>query len=393
MHKARILIVDDDPFILDALRNLLRKERHRWEMTFAGGGEEALLQLAGAPYDIVLSDMRMPKMDGAELLAKVKELYPSTARMVLSAQASREAVLRAIPVAQQLLPKPCDAAVLVSVFDRTLHLKSLLANQAICDVAGKLDALPSVPQTYLELTETAAGRNSGVADLAIVIERDPAMSAKVLQLVNSAYFGLHQQVSSIRKAVSFLGVELLKGLALGSGTFAAAAGLSVEGFSIERLRDSSLMAARLARRFAAGSKIADEAFSAALVRDVGEIVLAMAAPAQFSRVLKEARSSGKPLHDVEMEEFGTSHAEIGAFLLGAWGLPFSIVEAVAFHHRPGVVVDGTYDTLAAVHVAGTLVDSGACTLDLDFLQRAEVMSNLPAWQAAAAEEIAAAVCV
>jgi DNA-binding NarL/FixJ family response regulator len=200
MNKARILIVDDDPFILDALRNLLRKERHRWEMTFAGGGEEALLQLDGAPYDIVLSDMRMPRMDGAELLAKVKELHPSTARMVLSAQASREAVLRAIPVAQQLLPKPCDAAVLVSVFDRTLRLKSLLANQAICDVAGKLDALPSVPQTYLELTETAARRNSGVADLATVVERDPAMSAKVLQLVSCVSRESHSSRQAARRS-------------------------------------------------------------------------------------------------------------------------------------------------------------------------------------------------
>jgi HD-like signal output (HDOD) protein/ActR/RegA family two-component response regulator len=389
MTKARILFVDDEVAVLDGLRDLLRKERGRWDMVFANGGEQALEEFRKAPFDLVITDMRMPGMDGAELLAKVKELYPGAARMVLSGHAAREAVLRAVPVAQQFLAKPCEAQVLRTAIDRTYGLNVLLSNHAIRDVVGKLEALPSVPRTYLELTDTAARRNSSIDDLAAVVEQDPAMSAKVLQLVNSAYFGAHQRVASIRGAVSYLGVELLKGLALASSTFAAAENLSIEGFSLERLRSSSLLAARAARRFIVDRKLADEAFTTALVHEVGKIVIALGMPAEYASVLRETASSKTPVHLVEKERFGVSHAEVGAYLLGVWGLPFSIVEAVAFHHHPGSIEEGACDTLAALHVASALIEGESGRMDHAFLSRTGFEARLPRLQVIFAEELAA----
>jgi HD-like signal output (HDOD) protein/CheY-like chemotaxis protein len=390
VNRARILFVDDESAVLDGLRDLLRKERTRWEMVFALGGEQALEEFRKAPFDMIVTDMRMPGMDGAELLAKIKDLYPSAARLVLSGHAAREAVLRAMPVAQQFLAKPCDAQILRTTIDRTFGLKALLANQAICDIVGKVEALPSVPRAYFDLTEAAARRSSSIEDIAAIVEEDPAMGAKVLQLVNSAYFGAKQRVASIRGAVSYLGIELVKGLALASSTFASAEGLSVEGFSLEHLRSSSLMTARLVRKFIGDPKLADEAFTTALVHDVGKIVVAMGLPAEFSHSVRETVKSGRPADLVERELFGVSHAEVGAYLLGVWGLPFSIVEAVAYHHRPGAIQAGACDTLAAVHAADALVDGCGAWVDLEFLSRTGFAAQLPRWKAIAAEEAAAA---
>jgi HD-like signal output (HDOD) protein/CheY-like chemotaxis protein len=393
MTKARILFVDDEAAVLDGLRDLLRKERNRWDMVFAPGGEQALEEFRKQPFDVIITDMRMPGMDGAELLAKVKELYPAAARVVLSGHAAREAVLRAMPVAQQFLAKPCESQVLRTAIDRTYGLKVLLANHAIRDIVGKLEALPSVPRTYLDLTDTAARSDSSIADLAAIVEQDPAMSAKVLQLANSAYFGANQRMVSIRGAVSYLGVELLKGLVLASSTFAAAENLSVEGFSLERLRSSSLLAARSARRFIADKGLADEAFTTGLVHDVGKIVIALGLPGEFSRVVRESEASGRGVHLLEKEAFGVSHAEVGAYLLGVWGLPFTIVEAVAYHHQPGLIQEGPCVTLALLHAADAFVEAGGAGLDMAFLSRAGFAAQAPRWQEIVAEETAAAGAV
>jgi HD-like signal output (HDOD) protein/ActR/RegA family two-component response regulator len=385
--KRRILFVDDEDSVLDALEALLRKERDRWEMIFVMDGAQALRELRKAPFDLVISDMRMPGMDGAELLAHVKEENPSAARMILSGHSSREAVIRSIPVAQQFLAKPCNAAVLRKVIDRTLGLRSLLESDAMRAIAGKLGALPTPPHTYTQLTQAAARQETTMADLAAVVERDPAMSAKALQLVNSAYFGIPQPVTSVHKAVTLLGVEVLKGLALVSGLFATADAHAVEGFSFEDLAKNSFRTAQLAKEFLRGSNLCDEAFTAALLRDVGKLVFALGIPDQLARALRESQKSGRSLHAVETELLGVSHAEAGAYLLGLWGLPFSIVEAVAFHHTPGAAGPGPRETLAAVHAADALAENGT-NLDLEFLAASGFSEKLVQWRKIATEALA-----
>jgi HD-like signal output (HDOD) protein/ActR/RegA family two-component response regulator len=386
MNRARILFVDDESDVLNGLRDLLRKERQRWDMVFAVGGEQALAELQKAPFDVVVSDMRMPGMDGAELLGRVKAEYPGTARLVLSGHAEREATLRAVSVVQQFLSKPCDAGLLRTTIERTCGLHKLLESPAIRAVVGGMEKLPSVPRA-------ASDPASDMTQIAGIVQRDPAMCAKVLQLVNSAYFGIGQNVVSIPQAVSLLGTELVKGLTLTADAFAAMHGEQVECFSIERLRDHSVLTARLAKSFLAQSKLADEAFTAALVHDVGKIVLALGMPDRFASAIAESRSSGRPFHVVEEELLGISHAEVGAYLLGVWGLPFSIVETTAYHHRPGRVAEGRCDVLAAVHAADALghapsseqpADSDA-GLDLEFLERSGHAAQLPRWREMARE--------
>ncbi len=359
--RARILFVDDEPAVLDSLSDVLRKERKRWDMTFAANGREALELLAASAFDIVVTDMRMPGMDGAQLLAQVKAEHPSISRIVLSGHADREAVTRAISVAHQFLSKPCDGTILRSTIERVHALRLRIESDEVKAVVGRIDRLPSIPQAYHQLTAIANDPTKGLADVCRVIERDTAMSAKVLQLVSSSYFGTRRDVRSIQQAVGLLGIELLKVLVLTANTFAVAKDIRIEGASLEEFQRFSIACARAAKRMAPPA-LAEEAFTAALVHDLGKLILALGR-------LDEA-------------EAGVGHAEVGGYLLGLWGLPFTILEAVAYHHTPSAMTEDKHELLAIVHAAGALVGKSS-ELDEAFLASVGVASQLPAWRAIA----------
>jgi putative nucleotidyltransferase with HDIG domain len=354
----RILFVDDDLNVLDGLRNVLRKQRHEWEMVFATGAEGALRELETAPFDVVVTDMRMPGMDGAQLLQIVKDQYPGTARIVLSGHAEREAVMRTLPVAHQYLSKPCEEEQLRNVITRTCNLQALLHDEKIRDVIAHFDALPSAPKLYWEITEAASRPHTTLGDIATIVEKDPALVAKLLQLVNSAYFGLACRVTSIRQAVQYLGLDLIKGLALADRVFAGATFKPIDNFSVDLFQRHSLLTAQVAKKATTGTPRNEEVFAAAIMHDIGKVLLACGFPDRFAEAVRIARERNECLHAVEPEIFGTTHAEVGAFLLGMWGLPFTIVEAVAYHHRPELVAGGDRDVLIAVHLAEVLVDAG-----------------------------------
>jgi HD-like signal output (HDOD) protein len=391
-----VLFVDDEPHVLDGLRNVLRRQRREWDMAFSVGGDAALAELEREPADVVVSDMRMPGMDGAELLARVRDLYPGTARIVLSGHAEREAAMRALPVAHQYLSKPFDADQLIVVVNRTSSLHAHLADPTLRGLIAGLDRLPTVPQVYLEITAAAVQPNSTLDDITAIVERDPALVAKVLQVVNSAYFGLRRELGSIREAVQYLGADVLKGLALGGQVFGMARIAPFEGFSLEGLQRHSLHTARLARKLVEGQSGIDDVFTAAIVHDVGQIVLASAQRDRFAEVRRQAQAERRPYHEVEYEVFGASHAGIGAYLLGMWGLPFPIVEAAAYHHSPRLVPSGERRLLAAVHLADVLIsavdhdraDSAAeHRLDIGFLDECGIAPALPRWSQWAREEV------
>ncbi len=391
----RVIFVDDEQHVLDGLKNLLRKQRHQLDMSFALGGQAALDELAKAPFDVVVSDMRMPGMDGVALLQRVKEQYPATARIVLSGHAERDMVVRALPVSHQYLSKPCDADTLRQVILRACELRDLLKDQALQAVVGRLDRLPSVPDVYWELTRALADPEADRAKIAGILERDVAMSVKLLQIVNSAYFGLARRVSSVAEAVSFLGIELVKGLALGAQVFAALDGApAVPGFSLTELQRHAVAVARLARRVMRTAKLADEAFTAGMVHDVGRVILALALPERCAELLAAAAAANRPLHDVEKDLLGVTHAELGAYLLGTWGLPIPIVEAVAFHHTPAAAKPAVGDVLLAVHVADGLLDEatsggagGGPFVDEVLLAELGAGAELPRWRALAGEAV------
>jgi HD-like signal output (HDOD) protein/CheY-like chemotaxis protein len=396
MNRKRILFVDDEQNVLHGLQDILRRHRRQWDMVFALGGEAALAELERAPFDVVVSDMRMPGMDGATLLRRVQQEYPNVARLVLSGHAEREAVVRALPVAHQFLSKPCDAQVLRDVIERTCTLQTLLHDDTVRTIVGRLDRLPSVPRSYLELTSAITGTDGTLAKVGTIVEKDPAMSAKVLQLVNSAFFGNGQHITSVNRAVVYLGIELIQGLALSAEVFATLQGLPIDtSFSLDRLQEHSVITARLARRLVSDPKKADEAFAAAIVHDIGKIVLALSFGAHYGEVLRIADERRVAGQRMEKELLGVTHAEVGAYLLGMWGLPYSIVEAVAYHHTPRLAT-GAPEVVAAVHVADMLIDTmlegdtgpgESDLLDGVFLEEKGLAPMLPHWRTVATREL------
>lgn len=400
MNLKRILFVDDEPNVLDGLQNLLRKQRRQWDMVFALGGQAALAELAKGAFDVIVSDMRMPGMDGATLLRAVRDQYPEVTRIALSGHAEQEAMMRALPVAQQFLHKPCDAQLLRTVVERACSLQSILRDDGLRKIIGRLERLPSVPQTYWQLVELVSRPDINIEMIARTVEQDPAMSVKLLQLVNSAFFGLAQRMTSVRQAVSHLGFDVIKALALTAHVFAAMEGTRpIEGFSLERLQVNSLLVARLGKRLIVDPKRADEAFTAGIVHDVGKIILALALPERFAETLRVCRERRAPFYTVEGEVMGVTHAQVGAYLLGSWGLPFPIVDAVAYHHAPSNLPGSSFDVVAAIHIADALADhahardDGKCDceqqLDVHYIETLGKTAELPTWRRMAAEEIRA----
>jgi putative nucleotidyltransferase with HDIG domain len=386
----RILFVDDEPNILEGLQRTLRTQRHEWEVAFAPGGEAALAMLAAAPFDVVVSDMRMPGMDGAALLDIVRQQYPSMLRIILSGYTEMEASLRAVPVAHQFLLKPCEPNTLRTAIDRATSLVEVLNSKMMASLVGSMQDLPSVPRTYMELRKALADPETSISNVVRIVEKDVAISAKILQLVNSAFFGLTRDVSDIKMAVSYLGINILQNLVVSVEAFRMFQPKKpIPGFSLEEVHTHSQLTARIASQLSAGKKIPSAVVVAALLHDVGKLVIAERAPDHFARAVAGAQEEKKPLFAIEEELIGISHAEVGAYLLSLWGLPYPVVEAVAHHHHPERVQQHKLDMITVVYLSNVLAHETAGdasqaaanqSLDEKLLQDMGLADQLPDWR-------------
>jgi HD-like signal output (HDOD) protein len=355
----RILFVDDDPNVLQGVRRMLHRMRHEWDMAFAENGHEALELMACTPFDVVVSDMRMPGMDGTQLLTEVKQRYPHIVRIILSGQSDRETILRSVEVTHQFLAKPCDAEMLKSTIARACALRDLLADETLKQLVAGIQTLPSLPTLYLEVVEAVQAPDSSLEQVGKIIEQDMGMTAKILQLVNSAFFGLRRQVSGPVEAVGLLGLDTIQALILSIQVFANFDQAEMGSLSIDALWSHSMAVSALAKRIAKAEnckrKVIDDAFMAGLLHDVGKLVLAANLPQDYDQALALAQAEGMAEWEAERATLGATHAEVGAYLLGLWGLPEPMVEALAFHHCPSACPHHTFGPLTAVHVANALM--------------------------------------
>ncbi len=347
----RIVFVDDEPRVLDGLRLGLRSKRKVWDMSFVEGGKGAIEQLEAFRVDVVVSDMRMPGMDGAELLGRVAVLRPEAVRIILSGQMDESAAVRAASVAHRFLTKPCDSRTLEATITQAIELHQWLGSDRLRSCVGSLETLPSLPQAYLALNRALADAEVSVGAVARIIEDDPGMAAKVLQLVNSSFFGLSRSMVNVGQAVSYLGIGTMKSLVLAESLFHKFG--NADPTRVEREKERSLLRARVARKLFDDPLRADAAATAALLLDVGSLALLSRMPADHAVNLTVAAERRIPVHEVERERLGVTHAEVGAYLLGLWGLPHEIIDAVARHHDPWRDGEGL-DTGTAVRVANVL---------------------------------------
>lgn len=348
----RILFVDDEPMILNSLRLRFQRRRPEWTCSFARDALEALDFLDQGVYDVVVTDMRMPGMDGATLLGIVRERHPQTYRVVLSGQMSRDAQLRALPVTHRFHAKPCVPAELQQTIDQALDLRRQLDTDGIARLVGGVRRLPAAPATYLEITQLMGDPKVGLNQIARTVDKDPAMTARLLHVANSAFFGVRRQIRTTLEALNWLGVDLTRQLVLSSELAEA---FSAPGMRriIEDLQAHAHLTARIASRLVPQDR-ARVASTAALLHEVGRLVIANGDAEQVARVRDLEAKNDDPCV-AEHAILGFTHAQVGAHLLNLWGLPLDIVEAVANHHTPPQDEPGKgLSTASAVYVASEL---------------------------------------
>jgi HD-like signal output (HDOD) protein/CheY-like chemotaxis protein len=393
VQTPRVLFVDDEPAVLAELERELRAKKVDWEASFALGGERALDEVRQRPFDVVVTDMRMPGLDGDAVLQVVKNQHPATARIVLARRSDRGAVTRSLGVAQMVLAKPCPIDDVIAAVVRATRQRELLGEERLRRLVGKVNRLPSPPKSYWALTHALDDAECTVAAVVRIIESDPSMAAKLLQIANSAYFGAGRRVSGVEPAVVLLGLELVRTLALATHVFQVGDTLPASvAAGLGRIRDESFMVARVARVLASAEQDAAEAFTAGLLHDMGRIVVAATQPEAFLAV-EAARRGGKARAEVERRVLGATRADIGAYLLGTWWLPEGIVADVRDHDEPSRSTDRSrWGKLAVLHAAERLVVAAMnpqepIELDVEFLAKAGVAPKLEQWRALARKEI------
>ena len=206
-------------------------------------------ECASRPFDIVVSDARMPGMEGAEFLGKVKKLYPDSVRIILSGQCSRNSVLRCVGVAHQFLSKPCEPETLKAAIQRVCRIRDLFQDGPMREAIACVQWLPFQTHVYQELTDQVESSTASIELVAGIVARDVGMSAKVVQLVSSGFFGTPQRISNPAHAAKLLGLETLKAMLTSSSAFQPGSEVGREE-EFHRLAVHSLAVANAARRIA-----------------------------------------------------------------------------------------------------------------------------------------------
>lgn len=383
-----ILFVDDEPILLEGLRRMLRSKKKEWNMEFVTSGHKALQRMQENEFDIIVSDIRMPGMDGTELLNTVKVQFPLAVRIILSGYSEKDMILRCVGTAHQYLSKPCSAEGLEETIAGALSLKEVLSDTKLQSLVSKIENLPSLPRLYQELMAEISKDDPSNHSIARIINRDIGMTAKILQIINSAYFGLRRSVSDVHDAVGMLGTDTIKALALSVGVFSQIKVPREFSGDLNQIWQHSMEVGLMTKAISAheGSVMTEEAFTVGFIHDVGTLVMLLNMPDLYREVIRTASENDISRVEAETEVYGTTHSAIGAYLLGLWGLPRNMIEAVAFYSKPAAHPYREFRPLTALHVAHVLCENRQDTLeeittkfDLKYLERIGSRDRIETW--------------
>lgn len=382
-----ILLVGDHPEELRALCERLARTHAAWSVTVACGGDEALALLAARNFDVVVTELKMRGIDGAELLQQTHRRQPQTARLAVCDRASIDDMHRVMPVAHQVLGSVAEIPDLERCIERACGLLRRRAQPSVQRVLGMLAKLPVLPRIYWELAGELERPRADSASVAAIVEQDPAITTRVLQLANTAFFGVQRQVRSVRDAATVLGLEPLRSVVLMAGLSRLVHASDMPtGFSLDALQLRSAQVARLAASMLNDAGESRTAYSAGMLHHIGYLMLAVNLPQEYLALRNEAFARNTTMERVERDRLGCDHAEIGAQVLALWGLPLPLIDAVACHHQPSTSGEIRFGAASAVHVAAVLVDDaegkpvGDDALEWSFLRRLGVDKAVERWR-------------
>jgi HD-like signal output (HDOD) protein len=387
----RILFVSNDPEECAHAQRGLEDMRPKWEVACYQDAAGAAAQVRLQSFDAAVVDVMMAEGAGTKLLRDILEISPMTLRLGLSTGAERSALQQAGAPAHQFLSKPCDMKVLKAVLARAFASQDFVSQDALKRLIAGSTSLPVLPQIYNELMQELKSEEPSLERAGEIVARDMGLSAKILALVNSAFFGIGHSVAHPSEAATFLGTETLKALVLSLQVFAQFQHLKMTEFNVELLWKHSWSTGVLAKRLCEYEEspraTRDEAFIAGLLHDVGRLVMAVNFPALVEETIRKSRTEKKLLWELEYFTWGASHAELGGYLLSLWGLSDGVVEAVAFHHRPSQARRQAFSAVTAVHVANTFgrhqhSECGltAQPIDVDYLRGLGLAERVDGWK-------------
>ena len=392
MSRKCVLFVCEDLALWEQLQNQAGGFSEHWDVAFDKSGLQALASLTQSPCDAVVADMQLPGMTGAQLLDEVMQRSPKTLRFVRASMADQQAAMKCVGTAHQYLVKPSDAQTIGFALDRAFSLESWLPNDTVQKLIAQMKKLPSPPNLYFKIVAELQSPDASIENIGSMVAQDPVLSAKLLQVVNSAVFGLQLQVVSAAEAVMYLGMETTKALVLLAHTFSYFDKVRTADFSIEKLWKHSVttgkFAEQIARAEGASVEIVGQSFTGGMLHDLGKLLLAANVPDGFKEALVKAREQKIHLWDAETGVFGATHGELGACLLGIWGLPMPIVEAVALHHFPIRFLSKQFCPLTAVHAANVIEhevqaeakDSLVAAADSNYLTELGLAERMDTWR-------------
>ncbi len=341
--RFNLLFVDDEQRILDGLRRQLHTHRQHWNMRFASSGAEAIKMLEAQPADMLVTDMRMPGMTGGQLLRHALDTWPQMARVVLSGQTDQSELIQDVGCVHQYLQKPCDALVLCQSIERTIALFRQLRQPQLRLATTRIVALPPSSQTYNDLSEELSKEQADVSKVARIVERDPALSAKLLQLVNSAFFGMPRKMSSPREAILCLGLRTLQAIVCSSRIFEFVRSGVKQPAQLDALWQRSFEigeeAARLAKAAGGTDAVQQNARLAGLLCLIGRGILLTSEPVKYKQLIEAARTSGQSLAECELSLFGASQDDVTAYAMGLWAFSDEIVSAMTYQSAPSRLPD------------------------------------------------------
>lgn len=394
MSKKNILFVDDSELIINGIQRQLRPLRDQWQMFFAYSGTEALELMSRQPIDLIVSDIMMPQMRGDELLKQVRDLYPGTVRMILSGYADEETLKSGLEVSHQFLSKPCTPETLREVISQIFKIQSCLDNPQLASSLGNPASLPSLPKVYEELNKAIADENITTQEIAEIFSRDMVLSAKLLHLVNSPYFGLNRIISNLSEAINLVGVKKLNSLVLSVHIKNA---FPVDNPEIERymeyLWQDAWRVADLAKLIAhceqQDGDRPDQAYLGGLLHNMGLLIFMSRGGEKLNRLLELVKSTQTPVHQLETKIFGFNRSEAAAYILSLWKIPPRVIESILLQNNPSASDYNGVNALTAVHVASSLLKPSVMKgydrlfdmkLDADYLQRIDRVDRLETWQ-------------
>jgi HD-like signal output (HDOD) protein len=390
MAEKRILIADADAKVWVEFREALGES---WAVVGAGTASAALEEAQKQSFQVVVANYDLPDLSGAELLNRLRTSSPKTLRFIAAAEALKEKVMCHVLRGHQFLAIPFDRDTLKSSIERSMAADYGM-NNSLRELVGRIRTFPTIPSLYLEVVNALKDPNATTDEIGAIIAKDMAMTTKLVQVLNSAYFGLPRTITDPTEAVGILGFETVKSLIMTVKLLSQYDKVKPVYFSIDSIWRHSTNVARTARVMAlletGDNDCSGIAYTAGLMHDLGKVILAANFDEQYQGAHNVARKQQIPLWEVEKDIFGASHGEIGAYLLGLWGMSAEVVKVAALHHSPLRSEDKSFSPLTAVHVANALEYEGTLEtdglplpqLDADYLKQLGLEARVELWRLA-----------